>query len=68
LKQIKILGNPEVVQKIKWETENGTQAIYLNPFTVRSSCIRKFVVRPFVDEKTNGSYPFANGLNGHAHL
>jgi hypothetical protein len=24
----------------------------------------KLVVCPFVDEETNGSYPFANGLNG----
>jgi hypothetical protein len=31
----------------------------------------KFVVRPFVNEETNGSYQFAsrlNGLNGLAHL
>jgi hypothetical protein len=24
----------------------------------------KFVICLFVDEETNGSYPFANGLNG----
>jgi hypothetical protein len=29
-----------------------------NPFTVRSSCKLKFVVRPFVDKEKNGSYPF----------
>ncbi len=28
----------------------------------------KFVVCPFVDEETNGSYPFANGLNRLAYL
>jgi hypothetical protein len=28
----------------------------------------KFVIHPFVDEETNGGYPFANGLNGLAHL
>jgi hypothetical protein len=27
-----------------------------------------FVVCPFADEETNGDYPFANGLNGLAHL
>jgi hypothetical protein len=40
------------------------QVIFLNPCTVCSSCTRKFVICPFVDEETNGSYPFANGLNG----
>jgi hypothetical protein len=39
-------------------------AIILYLFTVCSSCKPKFVVCPFVDEETNGSYPFANGLNG----
>ncbi len=38
-------------------------AIFLNPFTICSSCKRKFVVRLFVYEETNGSYPFENGLN-----
>jgi hypothetical protein len=27
-------------------------------------CLRKFVTCPFVDEEINGSYPYANGLNG----
>jgi hypothetical protein len=40
----------------------------VNPFIVCSSCKRKFVVCPFVYEETNRSYPFANGLNGLAHL
>jgi hypothetical protein len=40
------------------------QAIFLNLFTVCSTCKRKFVVCLFVDEDTYGSYPFANGLNG----
>jgi hypothetical protein len=40
-------------------------------FIVSSQCSQKFVVCPFIDEETNGSYPFANGLNrpcGLAHL
>jgi hypothetical protein len=49
------------------ETGNGkqnaeAQEIFPNPFTVCKSCKRKFVVCPFVDDETNGSYPFANGL------
>jgi hypothetical protein len=36
---------------------------FLILFTVCSSCKRKFVVFPFVDIETNGSYPFENGLN-----
>jgi hypothetical protein len=42
--------------------ETATHAIFLDPFTVCSSCKRKFFVCPFVDEETNGSYRFANGL------
>ncbi len=49
-----------------WEME--AQVVFLNPFSICSSCKRKFVVCPFVDEETNGSYPVANGLNGLAHL
>ncbi len=30
--------------------------IFLNPFTVCSSCKWKFVICPFVSEETNGSY------------
>ncbi len=44
---------------------------FVSPFIVCSSCIWKFVIRPFVDDEINGSYPFANllnGLNGLAHL
>jgi hypothetical protein len=37
-------------------------------FTICSSCKRKFVVCPFVDKETNGSYPFASTINGLAHL
>jgi hypothetical protein len=44
-----------------------TLAIFLNPFTVCSSCNRKFVICPFVDEEKNGHYPFANGLNKLTH-
>ncbi len=61
---IKILGNAEVSQKkIKWEVENRSQAIFLYPFPLCSSCKRKFVVCPFVCKETNGSCPLANGLN-----
>jgi hypothetical protein len=47
--------------------------IFLNLFTIYSSCKQKFYVCPFVYEETNGSYLFANGLkelsglNGIAH-
>jgi hypothetical protein len=54
-----------------YKRKSEAQAIFLNLFTVCSSCKRKFVVCPFVYEETNGSYPFAsglNGLNGLAHL
>ncbi len=37
----------------KWKTE--AQATFLNPLTICSSCKRKFVVCPFVDEETNFS-------------
>jgi hypothetical protein len=47
------------------QAEIEAQAILFNPFTVSSSCNQKFVVCPFIDEETNGSYPFTNGLNGH---
>ncbi len=48
--------------QIKQKTE--VQAIFLNPFTICSSCTRKFVVCPFADKETGGSYLFANGLKG----
>ncbi len=35
----------------KWNME--AQVIFLNPFTVCSSCKREFVVFPFVDKETN---------------
>jgi hypothetical protein len=46
--------------------ENGRRvahAVFLNLFTVCSWCKGKFVICPFVDKETNGSYAFANGLN-----
>jgi hypothetical protein len=51
------------------DMENGkqkieAQVIFLNPFTVCSSCKQKFVICPFVDEETNESCLFTNGLNG----
>jgi hypothetical protein len=60
----KIFRKPSIFPKIKRETDKETLAIFLKPFTVCSSCKRKFVVCPFIDEETNGSYPFANKLNG----
>jgi hypothetical protein len=50
--------------KINKKTENQAQAIFLNPFTVCQSCKRKLIVCPFVNEETNESCPFENGLNG----
>ncbi len=40
------------------------QAIFLNPFTVCSSCKRKFAVCLFVDEETNGSLQRDLPING----
>ncbi len=38
------------------------QTFFFHPFTVCSSFKRKFVVCPLVDEETNGSLPYANGI------
>ncbi len=46
---------------------NWSQGNFPYPFTVCSSCKRKVVVCPFVYEETN-RIPFANALNGLAHL
>ncbi len=35
-----------------FKRKTEAQAIFLNPFTVCSSCKRKFVVSPIVDEET----------------
>jgi hypothetical protein len=43
------------------------QVIFLNLFTVCSSCKQKFVVCQLVDEESNENYPFANRLNGLVH-
>ncbi len=48
---------------LPFETESGNQTIFLNPFTCFAECKSKFVVCPFVYKETNGSYPYANGLN-----
>ncbi len=56
-------------EDIKRKTEG--QEIFLNPFTLGSSCKRKFFVCPFVDEELKGSYLVVNvlnRLNGLAHL
>ncbi len=52
----------------RFKRKTEAQAICLNPFTVCSSSERKFVICPYVYKQTNGSYLFANGLNGLAHL
>jgi hypothetical protein len=39
------------------------QVIFFNPYTLCSSCKRKFVICLCVDEETNRSYLFASGLN-----
>ncbi len=48
----------------RFKRKTEAQVIFLYPFTVCSSCKRKFVVCPFVYEETYRSYLFANGLNG----
>ncbi len=47
---------------LKWKME--AQAIFLNLFTVCSSCKWKIIICPFVDKEIKGSYLFANGING----
>jgi hypothetical protein len=59
-------GTIYICSHFNQKTEN--RMIFLNPFTVYASCKQKFVVFPFYDEETNGSYPFPNELNGPAHL
>ncbi len=49
------------MSRFKWKAE--AQTIFLDQFTVYSSCQQKFVICLFVDEETNGLYPFANSLN-----
>jgi hypothetical protein len=56
--------NSDVLYKKSNEKQKSDPAFFLNPFTICSSCNRKFDLCPFIDEETNGSYPFANGLNG----
>jgi hypothetical protein len=48
--------------------KTGNPGDFSNPFNIFSSGKRKIVICPFVDEETNGSYPFANGLNKLAHI
>jgi hypothetical protein len=50
-----------VTSNRKQKTE--AQAIFPNLFTICSSCKQRFVVCLFFDVETNGSYPFANGIN-----
>ncbi len=51
------------MESSKWKTEAQGYSLIRLPFRHREKGIL-----PFVDEETNGSYPFANGLNGLAHL
>ncbi len=56
-------GNMDMETKSEGRFKTKAQTTFLNPFTMCSSCERKFAVCPFIDEETNGSYPFANRLN-----
>ncbi len=49
---------------LPFQRETEAQLIFLNPFTICTSCKQKFVVCPFVYEETNGCYLIANGLRG----
>ncbi len=40
----------------RFKMKREAQAIFFNLFTVWSSCKGKFVICPFVDEETKGSY------------
>jgi hypothetical protein len=51
----------------RFKRKTKSQAIFLNLLTVCSSYKQKFVIFPFVFKETNGSYSFANGLNGLAY-
>ncbi len=52
----------------RFKRKTEAEAIFLNPFTVCSLCMRKFVICRFFNEETNGSYQFANKLNGLAQI
>jgi hypothetical protein len=41
---------------LRFQAKLVAQAIFLNSFTICSLCKLKFVVCPFVDKETNGSY------------
>ncbi len=43
--------------------ENGSPGDFPPSVTICSLCKWMFVIFPFVDKETNGSYPFANRLN-----
>jgi hypothetical protein len=46
------------------QTENGSPGDFPQSVYRLQMCKQKFVICPFVDEEDNGSYPFANRLNG----
>ncbi len=53
---------------LPFQTENEKRKprrIFLDLFTICSSCKWKIVVCLFVDKETNKTYLFANRLNGH---
>jgi hypothetical protein len=54
------------METFRHQMENGNPGDF--PLSVYLLLIFQTEVCPFVDEETNGSYPFANGLNGLAHL
>ncbi len=62
------IGELRILQKIELETDNGRPEDFLLSVYSLLKCKQKFVVFPFVDEETNGSYQFAHGLNRLTHL
>jgi hypothetical protein len=48
----------------KHQTENQPQQFSLTRLPFANRAKRRLAVCPFVDEEKNGSYSFANGLNG----
>ncbi len=52
------------IETRKHQTENQPQQFSLTRLPFANRAKRRFAVCPFVDEEKNGSYSFANGLNG----
>ncbi len=49
--------------RFKWKMESGSPGDFSYSIYHLLIVKLKFIVCPFVAEETNGSYPFANGLN-----